>query len=91
MNNDDIVGIPLENVDLGYCGKMETSFDVDYIPDDESMEDESQQKNNGTTYTGGANTSEHDPDEYEPSSPESPKKKVGRPGKGRGRGKPIIR
>ena len=34
-----IVGIPLEDVDLGYCGKMETSFDIDYIPDDESMED----------------------------------------------------
>ena len=35
-----IVGIPLEDVDLGYCGKMETTFDIDYIPDDQEYQEE---------------------------------------------------
>ena len=35
-----IVGIPLEDVDLGYCGKMETTFDIDYIRDDQEYQEE---------------------------------------------------
>ena len=33
-----IESIPLKNVSLGYCGKMETTFEIDHIPDETSEE-----------------------------------------------------
>ena len=35
-----IVGIPLEDVDLGYCGKMERTWEIDYFPDDQEYQEE---------------------------------------------------